>query len=413
MASRQELSDRLLSDPFDVDARRDYAELLLQEGDLEGSLRQWELLVRQGADTAAFHLGAARACRRLGRDAEAARHAACAERCPDFDPAAPGAREVAPARAEAQGPAGLRVIAGGAPRGSADVIPLASRAGTRFIDVVGMRELKKLLRVRIIEPFKNPGLFQRFRRSAGGGVLLYGPPGCGKTLIARAIAGECDATFVNVGISDVMSMWIGESERNLSLLFEKARSQRPAVLFFDELDALAFSRSKAQSEHTRRIVDEFLNQLDGLGSDNAQILVLAATNMPWDVDPAMKRPGRFDRQIFVPPPDAEARAEMFRVKLQGVPATALDFEALARVTEHFSGADVDGVVNRAKDELLAEILDRGSEQPLTQKELLAAVQQTQPSTLEWLRTARNLVRYGGGDKSYKDVEQYLKDVRLS
>jgi AAA+ superfamily predicted ATPase len=411
MASKEELASRLVADPFDLEARSEYAGLLFAEADFEGSLKQWELCARQAADKAAYHVGAARACRRLGRDADAARHAARAEQSPDFDPRDRDTQEVLPARAGAAGPA-LRIVDGGAPKRDADVIPIASRAGTRFIDVVGMRELKKLLRVRIIEPFKNPGLFQRFRRSAGGGVLLYGPPGCGKTLIARAIAGECEATFVNVTISDVMSMWIGESERNLALLFEKARSERPAVLFFDELDALAFSRSKAQSEHTRRMVDEFLNQLDGLASDNAQILILAATNMPWDVDPAMKRPGRFDRQIFVPPPDAEARAEMFRVKLQGVPSTELDFQALSKVTDHFSGADVDGVVNRAKDEHLADILDRGTEQPLDQEQLLAAVRDTQPSTLDWLRTARNLVRYGGADKSYKEVEDYLKQARI-
>src|SRR5690606_7142671 len=116
--------------------------------------------------------------------------------------------------------------------------------------------------------------------------------GCGKTMIARAIASECKATFLPVGISDVLNMWIGQSERNLAELFEKARANRPAVIFFDELDALAYSRAKANSEHTRTTVNEFLNQLDGLSGDNGQVLVLAATNMPWDVDAAMKRPGR-------------------------------------------------------------------------------------------------------------------------
>ena len=136
-------------------------------------------------------------------------------------------------------------------------------------------------------------------------------------MMAKAIATECEASFHAVGISDVLNMWIGESERQLAAIFEKARADTPSVLFFDELDALAYARSKASHEHTRTLVNEFLAQLDGLGRDNDKLLVLAATNMPWDVDAAMKRPGRFDRQIFVPPPDEEARAEMLKIKLTG------------------------------------------------------------------------------------------------
>jgi transitional endoplasmic reticulum ATPase len=406
------LSRRLVRDPFDTNARRTYAERLLDAGAFDDSLEQWLILGKQLPGQAAPHLGAASCAARLGRTEETQKHLALARACSDFSADDPLMPEIAPAPTHSGG--GLRAIDGGrkdpAP---APVIPISTKAGTRFIDVVGMRELKKLLKVRIVEPFVNPGLFQKFRRTAGGGVLLYGPPGCGKTLMARAIAGECKATFINVGISEIMSMWIGESERNLAALFEKARGERPSVLFFDELDALAFARSKAQSEHTRRLVNEFLSQLDGMSGNNDQILVLAATNMPWDVDSAMKRPGRFDRQIFVPPPDAEARCEMFRVKLHDSPVGAVDFEALAARTEHFSGADIDGVINRAKDEVLADIVEHGSERPLTQTDLLAVVEQTEPSTLDWLRTARNLVKFGGRDRSYKDIEKYLKDARVS
>ncbi|MEJ2118805.1 MAG: ATP-binding protein, partial [Alphaproteobacteria bacterium] len=161
-------------------------------------------------------------------------------------------------------------------------------------------------------------------------------------MTARAVANECKASFFSVGISDVLNMWIGESEGNLAALFDKARSETPCVLFFDELDALAFSRSKAHSEHTRTVVNEFLAQLDGMGRDNKGVLILAATNMPWDVDPAMKRPGRFSRQIFVPPPDAEARRQMLEVKLTGVPHEGVDYTLLAKKTTNFSGADMDG-----------------------------------------------------------------------
>jgi len=207
-------------------------------------------------------------------------------------------------------------------------------------------------------------------------------------------------------------MWVGESESNLAAIFEKARDEAPSVLFFDELDALAFSRSKAQSHHTRTLVNEFLNQLDGLTRGNEQILILAATNMPWDVDGAMKRPGRFDRQIFVPPPDEEARVALLRARLVGVPTDPIDAEAITAACNHYSGADIDGLVDRAKDHVLFEILDGGAERPVSQEDLVAAAEAIEPSTVDWLRTARNLVKFGGHGSGYKDVEKYLRSSRL-
>ena len=402
--TREEMLERLLEEPFDQELRRRYAELLLDNREYEPSLKQWRLLLQQKA-AAGPRIAIALCLSKLERAEESQRELELARAEADFDADDPRLREL-----EGRERRALRVIEGG--QKPATVIPIESRVPVRFGDVVGMDELKKVLRLRIIEPFVNPGLFQRFKRKSGGGVLLYGPPGCGKTLIARAIAGECRATFVNVGISDVMNLWMGESERNLAALFDKARGQRPAVLFFDELDALAFARSKAQSEHTRRIVNEFLNQLDGIGKENLDVLVLAATNMPWDVDSAMKRPGRFDRQVFVPPPDASARAEMFRVKLRGSPTGDIAYDELARASEHFSGADIDGVIDRAKDHVLAEIMDGGSERPIRDADLRQALGESEPSTLEWLKTAQNLVKYGGRDNAYKDVEEYLRRVRF-
>jgi SpoVK/Ycf46/Vps4 family AAA+-type ATPase len=279
------------------------------------------------------------------------------------------------------------------------------------VDVVGMEQLKKTLRLQIIEPFRNPGVFQRFRKKSGGGVMLYGPPGCGKTMIARAIATECGAEFESVGISDVLNMWIGESERNLADLFEKARSRRPCVLFFDELDALAYSRSKASSGAAHTVVNEFLAQLDGFADDNEGLLVLAATNMPWDVDPAMLRPGRFSRQVFVPPPDATARRQIIELRLQDIPCADIDSDIIAARTEFFSGADIDGLLDIAKETVIADILDSGTERELLTADLMDALDVITPSTLDWLKTARNLVKFAGADHSYKDVEKYLKKVR--
>lgn len=235
-----------------------------------------------------------------------------------------------------------------------------------------MDELKQSLRLPIIEPFLKPGLFARFRKTAGGGVLLYGPPGCGKTLMAKTVTGECRAEFISVGVSEIVSMCMGGSEQRLAGLFAKARSMKPGVLFLDELDALAFSRSKASSEHSRRIVNAFLSQLDGLDNDNREILVMAATNMPWDFDSAMKRPGRFARQVFVARPDASARQRILELKLDGVPTRELDLVALSKSLELYSGADIDGLIDLAKESLLAEIIGGGAERALSQSGLLTA-----------------------------------------
>lgn len=411
MADLVELERQLVRDPFDAEARRQYARALGEADRHADALEQWTLSIRQEPGVADLHLAAAECCDALGDGEGTRQRVAEARRCADFDESNPRLAKLEPE--ETPEPSKLRAITGGrASVQNADVVSIASTDTVRFADVVGMAELKKIIRLRIIEPFLRPGLFQRFKRRSGGGVLLYGPPGCGKTLIARAVATECEASFTPVGISDILNLWVGESERNLAAIFEKAREETPSVIFFDELDALAFSRSKAQSDYTRTLVNEFLNQLDGMSGENEKVLILAATNMPWDVDDAMKRPGRFDRQIFVPPPDAPARAEMLQVKLRDVPTDPFDAEHLAAACKHFSGADMDGLIDRAKDAVLGEILEGGEERNLRQEDLLEAVEAIEPSTLEWLRTARNLVKFGGGSGAYKDVEKYLRGAKL-
>lgn len=394
---RDELMRRLTRNPFDVSAREEYARLLQTKGSHREALEQWLLIVQQNPIGAEAHVEAAFCHLRLNDRHAARARLEEARSCPDallFEP-----------RIEE-----LTQDLEGTSRALEPPAPESRRSlhAVSFEDVAGMDDLKKLLRRRIIEPFLNPGLFAKFKKKSGGGVLLYGPPGCGKTLMARAIATECNATFHFVGISDVLCHWIGQSEKNVADVFETARAATPSVLFFDELDAMAFARSKTHSELMRGTVNEFLAQLDGMHGSNDGILVLGATNMPWDVDGAMKRPGRFDRQVFVPPPDVTARAEMFRHKLEGIPTGPVDCEELGRRAERLSGADIDAVIDAAKDRALDEIMDSGHERELTHDDLLHALTTVEPSTLDWMQTARNLVRFGNVSGSYKELENYLR-----
>ncbi|GJJ02990.1 ATPase AAA [Duganella rhizosphaerae] len=403
---REELESALVTDPFNLGHRLAYAHLLLNEEDAQAALTQFELAERQRMDADTLS-GKAQALLALKRENEALSAYVAARQHTGFEPI-----EALEQLAQRAQPASAPALSLVRPAQNVAALRPQSPLQVRFADVGGMEDLKKTLRLHIIEPFLRPGLFAKFKKSGGGGILLYGPPGCGKTMIARAIASECNASFVSVGISEVLNMWMGESERNLAQLFEKARAQKPCVLFFDELDALAFSRSKAQSEHSRTIVNEFLSQLDGFERDNRDVLFLAATNMPWDVDQAMKRTGRFARQLFVPPPDEEARKHIIDLKLRDIPVEGIDVAALVTATPHYSGADIDGLIDLAKESTLHDILAGNPERPIGPADMAYALDLMQPSTVEWLKTARNLVRYSGGDDSYRDVEKYLKKTKF-
>ena len=277
-----------------------------------------------------------------------------------------------------------------------------------FAEVGGLGAIKRQIHKRIILPYQKPSLFQRFKKRVGGGILLYGPPGCGKTLLARATAGECQARFFNVSISDVLDMYIGESERKLHALFEQARAAVPAVLFFDEVEALGGKRQYSREGTAAKLVSQFLAELDGFAQNNSGVLVLGATNVPWAVDPAFRRPGRFDRLLFVPPPDAEARAAILAILLEGRPTGGtLDLDALARQTSGFSGADLRNLVETAADEAIEASIDGGAEVPIGESHLRAALKEVKSTTIEWLTTARNYARYANEGGQYDEVLAFL------
>ncbi|MFT5527344.1 MAG: transitional endoplasmic reticulum ATPase [Pirellulaceae bacterium] len=277
-----------------------------------------------------------------------------------------------------------------------------------FDDVGGMEKVKEEIRIKILYPLLHPELYQAYGKEMGGGILMYGAPGCGKTYLARATAGEIGAGFISVGISDVLDMWTGQSERNLSSLFEHARANKPCVLFFDEVDALGGRRSDMNSGSARQLINQFLSEMDGVDKSNDGVLVLAATNAPWHVDPAFRRPGRFDRVLFVPPPDTIACGEILKLQLAGKPQDAIDYTKIAKKLEQFSGADVKAVVDAAIEEKLRQAMKTGIPQPLTTADLMNAAKTLNPTTREWFSTARNYALYSNQGGMYDEVLKYLK-----
>ena len=199
-----------------------------------------------------------------------------------------------------------------------------------FDDVGGMGNVKSEIELKIIKPLLHPDLYKAYGKKIGGGILLYGPPGCGKTYIAKATAGQVNAAFISIALNDILDMWIGNSEKNLNEIFTLARANKPCVLFIDEIDALGASRSDMKQSSGRHLINQFLQELDGINSSNEGLLIIGATNTPWNLDPAFRRPGRFDRIIFVPPPDRESREAIFRLKLRGKPTEQVEYNLLAK-----------------------------------------------------------------------------------
>jgi len=292
--------------------------------------------------------------------------------------------------------------------GAESPLPQIERPKTTFAEVGGMDSVKEDIQLKIIHPMRHPELYKAYGKSVGGGILLYGPPGCGKTHLARATAGEVKAGFISVGINDILDMWMGNSERNLHGIFEQARRNQPCVLFFDEVDALAASRSDMKQSAGRMIINQFLAELDGVKASNEGLLILAATNAPWHLDPAFRRPGRFGQVIFVPPPDGPARGSILRILLKGKPTKDVDFESIAKRTDGFSGADLQGLVESTIEAKLREALKTGKPLPITTGDLTTAAAKLRPTTKEWFGTARNYALYANQGGAYDDILKYLK-----
>ncbi|MEJ2209007.1 MAG: AAA family ATPase [Anaerolineae bacterium] len=374
--------------------------LLYELNELDKALDHLQAAVRLAPRDAGALLALSRVEAALGHNAEALMHLGAA-------------RALDPSLAAGAGPLGLTEHGPDDRAAAVDGAEVVSseRPPVTFADVGGLEAVKEQVRLTIIYPFQRPEVYAAYGKKPGGGILLYGPPGCGKTMLARATAGEVRAEFVYVGIDDVLDMYHGESERKLHAIFETARRKAPSVLFFDEIEAVGGKRVDMRQHFLRTLVNQFLAEMDGMEGDNEGLLIVGATNAPWHVDGALMRPGRFDRVVFVPPPDYEARLAILRIHVRGKPAADLDLPRLARETAGYSGADLMGLVEAATDVALQDALRTGEVRPITTADLLAALRRLRPTVDDWLSTARNYGTYANETGFYDEVMTYLKGHR--
>ncbi|MFE6843584.1 tetratricopeptide repeat protein [Streptomyces sp. NPDC057686] len=396
--------------PEDVPLRLHFAELLLAEGRHDEAVAQAAVALQHApGDEAvrdlmvrAMQLPAA-GTRPPGFDWAAAEQEVAGVVGPRFaaDPAGAGDAIEAPLTADGSGDPG-----------DASAWDVDAPGDVRLADVGGMQQVKERLEAAFLAPMRNPELRKLYGKSLRGGLLLYGPPGCGKTFIARAVAGELGAGFMSVSLSDILDMYIGTSEKNVHSIFEAARRQAPCVVFLDELDALGAKRSRMHHSGLRNVVNQLLTELDGINAaQNEGVFVLAATNVPWDVDLALRRPGRLDRTLLVLPPDAPARESILRYHLRERPIESVDLGKIVKVTEDFSGADLAHLCESAAEYALLDSARSGTVRMIGTKDLLNAAKQIKPSSESWFASARNVAMFANDGGIYDDLVTYLKKKR--
>src|SRR3954453_18889677 len=251
----------------------------------------------------------------------------------------------------------------------------------RFADVAGQEDVKEDIRLKMIYPFEHPELAERFGIRAGGGILLYGPPGTGKTMLAKATAGEIDATFFRISPADVLSKWVGEAEQNIKKLFDAAAAEPRSIIFIDEIEALVPARRDEGSSVMQRVVPQILQGVEGFDKKAGRsVLLMGATNVPWQLDPAILRPGRFDEKVYIPLPDLPARKKMLDIYLSHRPlAEHLDLSALAERLAGYSGADIKYLCDRAASIPFRQSIASGQDGVITTETLAKVINDIAPS----------------------------------
>jgi SpoVK/Ycf46/Vps4 family AAA+-type ATPase len=415
------LESALRADPASTPVRLHLAGLLFDAGEPEPALTHCKtILDSEPANVDALRTGA-KAAAALGDSARADGYRRLLDALGESAPEPVRALPIAPVQSstdepesgEAHEDEGAEVIALRAIDGGLTETGEIERPTITLADVGGMKEVKRRLEISFLGPMKNPELRQFYGKSLRGGLLLYGPPGCGKTFIARALAGELGARFQAVGLSDVLDMWLGESERKLHEIFETARRNTPCVLFLDEIDALGQKRSHLRHHAGRNVVNQLLAEMDGASGENEGLFVLAATNHPWDVDTALRRPGRLDRMVLVLPPDDEARETIIDLNLRDRPVEGVNTRKLAQRTDRFSGADIAAMCESAAELAMEDSIATGETRAIHQRDLDRAAKQAQPSTTAWFQVAYNYAMFANEGGAYDDLLGYIRKKGLA
>ncbi|WPR64991.1 tetratricopeptide repeat protein [Glutamicibacter protophormiae] len=300
--------------------------------------------------------------------------------------------------------------------GSGELEPPLEPAGepVTLADVGGLQEVKDRLNESFLAPMRNAAIAKAFGKSLRGGLLLYGPPGCGKTYVARAVAGELQANFMAVTMTDILDAHVGGTEKNLKAVFDLARKNAPTVLFLDEVDALGLRRGSltGSASWLRQMVNQLLLEMDSVSGNNDGLYVLAATNHPWDLDEALLRPGRLDRSVLVTPPDSRARESILRHHLQCRPIAGIDLAWITARTDGFSGADLEHLCTTAAEKAMMQSIERNEVIPVDMDHMRMAMAEVKPSTLPWLESARNVVRFSNDNGRYDDLAGYLRARKM-
>ena len=331
---------------------------------------------------------------------------------PDFTEAI-NHRDIAKGKQAGGGGGGTMAVGGDAQQNQGiNAVKLLTKPSMKFTEVAGMKKMKEEINESIVYPLLKPELARRYGKLAGGGILLYGPPGCGKTFIMKAAAGECNSSFINAKISDIVDMYVGNTEKNLHNVFETGRKNPPCIVFFDEVEGLGGRREEMtqSTQYLKLAVNQMLFEMDGVESNNENVLVVGATNAPWDVDPALRRSGRFGKTIFIPEPDYTSRVDILRMHVKRVPAAGgIAFRRLALATIGYASADLKAIVEEAAAIPWREAFNSGKQRAVTTDDFIKAIKKKKSSLPPWYEQAKKQI----GQQEEKTVVDGKEHIKIS